>query len=140
MATFSLLRTVPLWKKVITVSDGRYEGTRWVEGNSTVDYVEFQGRWQPYTRGEAQDNLPSGVKSSDIVRVWSEDILSVGSDLEGKQKVPDIIYLDDPRITPNIKGFTVYDREDWRLQGKFRLIKNNFNCYICIRLPKGTTS
>jgi len=137
MATFKLLAEIPLYKKVITYTDGQFVDGYWEEGTPIVTYEEFSGRWQAYTRGNELESLPSGVKSSDMIKLRTEYNLQVGSDLTGQEGVPDIIYLEDPTTVPNTPAYTVYDREKHKLQGSFTLINNDFNNYVCIRLGKG---
>lgn len=134
--TFRLLTTVPMWKQIIEYPDGDYVDGVWVEGTPIVTYEEIQGRRQPYPRAESNMVLPSGVRSSDTQRLWTEQDLVVDNDLQGTSTVADVIYFEDPRVNPVAHGYVVYDREDWDLQGSFKLINKDFNKYVCIRQEK----
>lgn len=135
---FRLLGTVPFWKRVITASTGDFDNGVWVEGTTTVEYEEYECRWQPYNRGETEKVLPSGVKGRDIINLWTIEELAVADDLENLQTPPDIIYLENPNTNPNAVAYSVEDKEDWNRQGSFRLISSDFNVYTCRRVPKGT--
>lgn len=135
--TFKLLTTVPMWKKVVEEGDGDFVDGVWVEDSEpNVTYFPVQGRRQPYPRAEANMNLPSGVTSKDTQRLWTEEDLVVDNDLSGKATIADVIYFEDPEVNPSASGYVVYDREDWDLQGNFKLIKKDFNKYVCIRQEK----
>lgn len=135
--TFKLLTTVEMWKRVINYGTGDYIDGVWVEDTSqTITYEPIQGRRQPYPRAETNMVLPSGVRSTDTQRLWTEQDLVVDNDLKGTSTIADVIYFEDPTLNPNTHGYVVYEREDWDLQGAFKLINKNFNKYVCIRQEK----
>lgn len=133
--TFKLLSTVTMWKKVV-IDTGYFEYGLWIEGEPDITYEEIQGRRQPYPRAESNMNLPSGVTSKDTQRLWTEEELVVDNDLKGTSTIADVIYFEDPEVNPDAWGYVVYDKEDWDLQGDFKLIKNDFNKFVCIRQEK----
>lgn len=132
--TFKLLSTVTMWKEVIEVGGDFVDGL-WAE-DPTITYEEIQGRRQPYPRAESNMNLPSGVTSKDTQRLWTEQELVVDNDLQGTSTIADVIYFEDPTLNPDAWGYVVYDKEDWDLQGDFKLIKKDFNKFVCIRQEK----
>lgn len=133
--TFKLLRTVTMWKKVV-IDTGYFEYGLWIEGEPDITYEEIQGRRQPYPRAESNMNLPSGVTSKDTQRLWTEEELVVDNDLQGTSTIADVVYFEDPTLNPDAWGYVVYDKEDWDLQGDFKLIKKDFNKFVCIRQEK----
>ena len=129
---FALIGDLPFW---LTREEG-YWGTdrRWVSGYATPQ--EFTGMWEPYLSGQTNIVLPSGVKSSESITLFTNLELKTHKDLEGANTVSDLIYLQDPDSNPNAEAYVCWDKAIFESVGGFSLITDTFGEYLLVRREK----
>ena len=133
MLGFSLLSDDTLYKAV-KITKGSYVNRKWVEGTIT-SYESFLGDWEPHSDGEETITLPQGVSSTNSILIYSQEELSVASDLKGYEEVGDIIYLEDPEDQAEVPPYRVIAKEVWKANASFTLLQGHI-LYLAVRQEK----
>lgn len=134
--TLKLMATPQVYKENKTETGGQFIDGKWVEGTITLTYTPIDGFVQPYTRSESSEALPSGVKSSESLYLYTNQSLVLHNDLPNNQAVGQIIYTEDPTTNPSATAYVAWDKEPWETNTNFKLIDQNYDKVILVRKEK----
>lgn len=128
---FTLIADENVW---VSTSSGSYNAQRkWVQTYN--DPVDTKCSYGPYKGGEDTIVLPSGVHTTDAYMLYTQSVFKTASDLTGSSTTADLIYLEDPAVSPNTPAYVVWTQAKYRANTGFVLLKGH-NEYVCIRRDK----
>lgn len=126
----SLLQEDTIYKKT-TTSAGEWVGGQYIQ--STADSIDaMTAIVEPYQSGESTLILPTGVMSTDAKLIYSQELLTVASNLTGNITDGSIVYMDDPTTNTNTPAYVIMDKEEWSGNAGFTLMQA-YNIYLAIR-------
>lgn len=135
---FELLKddTVYLETRVET---GSYVSGTWVEGDDEITYTAFDGLSEPNNKAISSFVLPTGVKNSETMFLYTSEDLYTHSDIGDSARVASIVYLENPETNTSALPYVVFDKEPWGNNAGYQLFDTNDYLYILIRQDKLTT-
>jgi hypothetical protein len=133
---FTLLNGRTFYKEQVEKLDGYWDNGLYHEGEETITYPTFTGHYEPMT-AEESELLPSGVKTSAAIWLYTAEELKTYSDYETDSSgKADIIYLHDPESgTRKARPYKVWESEVWETGDDFIMVDEEHS-YICIREDK----
>ncbi|AUR87556.1 head-closure protein [Vibrio phage 1.101.O._10N.261.45.C6] len=134
---FTLLQGMSMFKRVVVGEAGTVVDGVFYHGQSVTNYVEFTSDWEPYRKSQENDLLPAGLKSSDVIVIYTEDLsLVLHNDLKGSATKASVVYVEDPKVNLNATPFVCFDRASWDCDRGFQLLTSPYREIICVREEK----